>query len=228
MPKPPVLSPVAIFKDLSEDALLELERTTKVQSHPEGRWIVGQDETGTDVYFVLSGTVRVMTFGTDREVIFADLPAGSVFGEMSAIDRQARSASVIASTDVTVGKMTASAFLDAIHRHPALCDAVLRLLVARVRGLDVRMHEFANYTVGQRLRAELLRLAVPSKTKPKEAEVADLTHAEIAARIGTHREAVTRELATLAKKGIIAKKVRGVTILDAVRLSATLEPDDDD
>ncbi len=124
---------------------------------------MGQGEDGTDVYALVSGTARAMTFGADREVILADLRAGAVFGEMSAIDGRPRSASVIAVGDVELLKIPASVFLDAVHAEPSVCDRLLAVLVARVRSLDERVHEFANYAVRDRVRAELLRLSRPCR-----------------------------------------------------------------
>ena len=47
------------------------------------------------------------------------------------------------------------------------------------------------------------------------------THAELANRIGTHREAVTRELGVLSERGIIRYGRRSLMILDLARLQQT-------
>ncbi len=61
------------------------------------RQVVSQDSAGNDVHFVVRGRVRVTIFAAGgQEVAFRDLGAGKSFGELSAIDGQARSASVVA------------------------------------------------------------------------------------------------------------------------------------
>jgi hypothetical protein len=63
------------------------------------------------------------------------------------------------------------------------------------------------------VQAELLRLA--GDVTAKEALLSPApTHAEIASRISTHREAVTRELAWLEEKGFLAKQGRALRITD--------------
>lgn len=216
------LSSVPLFQGASEETLLRTEAASSVVSHPSGRWIVAQGEDGTDVYALLSGTARAMTFGADREVILADLRAGAVFGEMSAIDGRPRSASVIAVADVELLRIPAPAFRAAVHAEPTVCDRLLGMLVARVRALDERVHEFANYTVRDRVRAELLRLSRPLAGSAGEALVEPVTHAEIAARIGTHREAVTRELRQIEKAGLILKRSGRLVIADVPKLADSL------
>ncbi len=216
------LAAVPLFQGASEETLVRTEAASALVSHPAGRWIVGQGEDGTDVYALCAGTARAMTFGADREVILADLRAGAVFGEMSAIDGRPRSASVIAVGDVELLKIPAAVFLDAVHTEPSVCDRLLGVLVGRVRALDERVHEFANYAVRDRVRAELLRLSRPLPGTAGEALVEPVTHAEIAARIGTHREAVTRELRAIEKAGLIVKRSGRLVIASVPKLADSL------
>jgi CRP/FNR family transcriptional regulator, cyclic AMP receptor protein len=48
-------------------------------------------------------------------------------------------------------------------------------------------------------------------------------HAEIASRISTHREAVTRELSRLEDLGLIAREGRKLRVTDLARLTAMVE-----
>lgn len=219
------LGDVPIFQGLAPDALQDVARRIRIAKFEEGQWIVAHGETDREVYVILKGRVRVLLFGETRELILSDLEAGAMFGDMSAIDDAPRSASVVALGDVTVARISAETFLDLITRHPSVCRAVLKILVSRIRQLDARIHEFASYTVAQRLRAELLRLSVPIPGRPQAAVVTpNLTHAELAARIGTHREAVTRELGTLARSGAVVKEKGALVVKNVLALTVGLEP----
>jgi CRP/FNR family cyclic AMP-dependent transcriptional regulator len=222
MSRPLRLAAIPLFAGVPEAALARYEGACAPVSHPAGRWVLAQGEEGTDVYALTSGSARAMTFGADREVILADLRPGAVFGEMSSFDGGARSASVIAVSDVELLKMPATVFRTAMHENPVVCDRVLALLVGRIRALDTRVHEFANYTVRDRVRAELLRLSRPVSGGRAEALVDPCTHAEIAARIGTHREAVTRELRAIEKAGLLAKRNGRLILTDMPRLAESI------
>ncbi|WP_181705154.1 Crp/Fnr family transcriptional regulator [Chthonobacter rhizosphaerae] len=218
-PRATALAALPLFRSLSEADLAAAARHVRIDRHDEGQWIVAHEDEDREVHAVVSGRVRVMIFGETRELILGDLEAGAVFGDMSAIDGRPRSASVIALEPVTVATLPAAVFLDLIHRHPSVCDGVLRLLVARIRDLDHRVHELASLTVAERVRMELLRLARPVTGRPRTGVVPDVTHAEIAARIGTHREAVTRELGALARDGLIVKEAGRIVVADVLALS---------
>lgn len=229
MPDEPVtggadLASTRLFGDLRPDVLADVSRRIHVFRHEEGHWIVAHGDHDRDVYVILEGRVRVLLFGETRELILSDLEAGALFGDMSAIDEAPRSASVIALGEVKVARMSATTFLDLVTAHPSVCRAVLRILVERIRQLDNRVHEFASYTVAQRVRAELLRLAVPIPGRAQVAKVDPApTHAELAARIGTHREAVTRELGALGRRGLVAKDGGALVLRNVLALTSDLE-----
>jgi len=99
-----------------------------------------------------------------------------------------------------------------------------RRLTAQVRDLTERVFELNALRVSSRLHCELLRLChgVGGEAKCVTIEPAP-THSDLAARIGTHREAVTREMGDLADKGILAQERRRITILDTVALARLVE-----
>jgi CRP/FNR family transcriptional regulator, cyclic AMP receptor protein len=88
---------------------------------------------------------------------------------------------------------------------------MLKRLVANIRRLTARVFEFSTLAVRNRIHAELLRLARSScKDEPGGAQSVTITpvptHSDIASRVSTHREAVTRELNELARIGMIERR----------------------
>ncbi len=134
---------------------------------------------------------------------------GEFFGELAAIDQQSRSAGIFAVTDTLAARMPADVFRRIVHEHPDVCDQLLQALVIRVRTLTNRVNEHSNLGVRQRLYAELLRLARPPLGSGGYPAVSPPpTHAELASRVSSHREAVTRELNAL-ERGKLIKRRRG-------------------
>ena len=175
---------------------------------------------GTDLFFVLHGHVRVVITVADREVILRDIGDGKFFGELAAIDQQPRSAGSLAVTDTVVARMPAGVFRRAIHEHPDVCDQVLQTLVAQIRALANRANEHSNLGVRHRLYAELLRLARAPAGGGHPVVSPPPTHAELAARVSSHREAITRELNALERGKLIERRRGGIALLDAERLRA--------
>jgi CRP-like cAMP-binding protein len=88
--------------------------------------------------------------------------------------------------------------------------------------LSDRVIEYGLLPVPTRIKLELFRLAQRQMRGPNSAEIHPApTHMEIASRVATHREAVTRELRRLAKSGIVVRQGRRLLIadLDALRSS---------
>jgi CRP-like cAMP-binding protein len=163
--------------------------------------ILGYQDDGREVFFIIGGRVRVTFFSKcGREVSFRDLPAGEMFGELSAIDGLPRSCTVVALADTMVAIMSASVLWDLLREHESVNACLLRRLTRLVRALSERVVEFSTLTVRKRIQVELLRLAREAAPGQKSAVISPApTHAEFASRVSTHREAVTRGLGELAR-----------------------------
>ena len=173
---------------------------------------------GTDLFFVLQGHVRVSIAAAGREVILRDIHDGEFFGELAAIDQRPRSAGILAITDTLVARMPAGVFRQVVHEHPDVCDQLLHTLVGQIRTQANRVNEQSNLGVRQRLYAELLRLARKPLGGGPPVVSPPPTHAELAARVSSHREAITRELNALARNGLIERRRGAIALLDAIRL----------
>jgi CRP-like cAMP-binding protein len=143
-----------------------------------------------------------------------------MFGEYAAIDGARRSATIEARTKCHVASMAGPTFRELLQQEPALMLALLRQFVSKIRTLTTRVYEFSALAVSNRIQAELLRLAklVPQQGKSARINAAP-THSEIASRISTHREAVTRELNRLSRLGIIERKGSAMIVKDVQRLA---------
>jgi CRP-like cAMP-binding protein len=158
-----------------------------------------------------------------KVVSFGELSAGEVFGEYAAIDHCPRSASVEALTSCLVASMPATAFRALLRSAPSVTLAVLEQLVRRTRAVTNRVYELSTLHVDHRIQAELLRLANLARCVGKSAPIVPApTHVEIASRVGTHREAVTRELNRLTRIGIIQRQGDALLVTDVNRLAEML------
>ncbi len=187
--------------------------------------VVSHQDTSTDVYFIVSGRVRVTIFSrSGKEVSFRDLGAGQVFGDLSAIDGEPRSATVVSLGETMIISMPAEIFWQALQDHPGVSAAMLKELTKLVRRLSERVVEFSTLGVKNRIHAELLRLAREHSQDEKTAIIQPApTHGEIASRVSTHREAVTRELNHLAQTGLIERRRGSLVVLDVGRLARLVE-----
>ena len=202
-------------------ALLSRAQTVRAR---QGQTVLMAGAMSAEVYFIVSGRVRVSVFSPlGRETILREMGNDRLFGELSAIDDQPRSATVVALEDSVLACMSGPQFRAFLSEVPAAGLWMAQQLAARVRNLTEKTFEMATLSVSSRLQNELLRLCLESSVDGDRCVLRSLpTHADLAARIGTHREAVTRELGLLAKEGILSQAGRSLAIHSICKLQSLL------
>ena len=224
------LSGIDLFRDVSSEDRDQIAGLCTGRRYQPDAQIVSleepsAEEPSADVHFIVGGTVRVTFFSASgKEISFRDQHAGQMFGEISAIDGRGRSAYVVAMTEVLLATMGRERFMKMIAGHPELAVATLKHVANLVRLLSDRVVEFSTLGVKNRIHAELLRLAGESGSGGNEVEITPAPkHADIASRISTHREAVTRELNELDRAGLIRREPNLMTICDVAQLTQLVE-----
>lgn len=211
------------------DAFRNLDRASRVQIvpvcvpkiYPRSQMVIGYQEQSTGVFFIVSGSVRATVFTQrGREIAYADLTAGDMFGELSAIDGKPRTTHVVTLEESTLITIARAQFLALLETYPEIAQATLRKVAGMIRSLNDRVYEFSALDVSGRIRAELVRLAAGDTKNPRRATVPKMpTHQELANRVATHREAVSRELSRLEKEGVTRKEGQSLIINDLDRLT---------
>ena len=219
------LAKIELFRSLDTAAIQLLDTQCSWRRVESRQWIINYQDSNTDVFFVVSGTVQVKIQAiSGREVLLREINAGEYFGELAAIDNQTRSAGIIAVTDVVVARMPASVFRTTLHAYPDACDALLALLAGQIRTLANRVNEFTTLDSRHRIYAELLRLSKPSAGKLNQAVVSPPpAHSELAARVSIRREAVAREIKSLERAGLIERRRGALVLTDTVRLQQMID-----
>ncbi|MEO0752945.1 MAG: Crp/Fnr family transcriptional regulator [Pseudomonadota bacterium] len=169
--------------------------------------VLTQQDEDTVVFVTLDGLARATIFSDDGKIVtYRDIHAGDMFGEMAAIDGAPRSASVVAVTDLQVGVLTSAQFEETVESSKSFRWALLRYFSQQTRSLTQRIFEFSTMLARERLIQELLRLAGVGDAEDGAFVISPApTHFDLAARISTHREAVSREMSALTKSGLISK-----------------------
>jgi len=216
------LEKVAVFTGLPADTLTRVQKLCSWRHYEPGEPIVDYLDASDDVFFITAGEARVSIYSlAGKAVTFTDLGPGDMFGEYAAIDGASRSATIEARTRCNVASMSGAAFRDLLQSEPSVMWALLRQSVCKIRTLTTRVYEFSALAVSNRIQAEVLRLARLAPREGKGARIGSApTHSEIASRISTHREAVTRELNRLSRLGIIERTGGILLVKDVDRLAA--------
>src|SRR5262249_37864781 len=131
--KTETLAKIGRFRSLDGAEIEQLDTQCSWRRAARNQWIMDYQDTTNDVFFIVSGTVRVkLQSVSGREVLLREINAGEFFGELAAIDNQPRSSGIVAVTDVTVARMPASVFRPAAHSCPAACRPLPALLSTQI------------------------------------------------------------------------------------------------
>ena len=126
------LERVPLFEGLSKRHLRRIASLAHVRRFVSGSTMTRAGDAGTAFYVVLDGTARVVPpTGRARR-----LGAGSFFGEMALLDGAPRSAGVVADGNVLTLTIGRSSFRKLLRAEPALTEALLRTLAARLRAVE--------------------------------------------------------------------------------------------
>lgn len=198
---------IPLFQNLSPEQLEHLRTLTHECSYARNSVIITQGERSNSLYVVLEGRLKV--YATDeegRQTLLAFLNQGDFFGELSLLDGQPRSASVMTVAKSRLLCLTQDAFQRFINDHPGQMLAMLRVLALRLRALDSTIQSLSTLDVYGRVARVLLGEAEQGQETPR------LTHQEIAEMVGSSREMVSRILGDLRKGGYISIDNKRITI----------------
>lgn len=193
--------------------------------HPPKSQILRQaDDTG-DVFYIHYGSVRVTLYTQHGyKLSFTEIHAGQSFGELSAIDSMPRSANVQAIEETYLTRIPKEYFLELVDAHPRFSRFVMNQMCALIRRINNRMYELSTLDGTHRIYSELLRIADQGEVINGVHTINNPpTHMEIASRINSHREAVSRVYRDLRQDNILEKKSKQLLLQNLEILEQRIE-----
>lgn len=191
-------------------------------------FIAGDEAQG--LYVVVSGTLRAFRESEDgREQTIHTDRAGATLAEVPVFDDGTYPSTVMAEEESVVLFLAKQDVRQFLLRHPEAALAALGVLAARLRKVASLVEHLVLQDVTQRLAAMLIDEAKASEGKVEEGTSFSLPdpHHRIAARLGSVREVITRNMRRLVEEKLIAIKGHRITILNAtgLRAKAKMEPE---
>ena len=226
-----VLKGIKLLSDLSPEQLSELGEHCLYKRFAPNEQIFDRQSETRDIYFVVRGRVRIVNYSlSGREITLDELPAGSHFGELAALDGKPRSAGVMALSHSLIVALPYKHFIRALEKYPPLALKIIRDLTRMVRTSTDRIMDLSTLAALNRVHAELLRQARAGREDDEEGD-ADNTatispvplHGDIASRVSTTRETVARVMNDLARQGIVERTKDSLVIRDVRRLRHMVE-----
>jgi CRP-like cAMP-binding protein len=212
----PVIREIPLFRSLRDpevEALVRIAVTRQLQARDT---LFFKGDPGTELYAVISGRLKAVSHAEDgRELVFAILDPGEVFGEIALFDHKPRSASVSALEDSTLLMIRGRDLLPLLHENQELMCQAFRFLGDRLRRVSALAEDVTFLSFPVRLAKRLLSLARTYGTTTAEGIHIDLklTQRELGELVGVSRESVNKQIKLWTDERVIRVDAGHITIL---------------
>jgi CRP/FNR family transcriptional regulator, cyclic AMP receptor protein len=214
---PPALPPFRSLLD--ESARTELDSLGRRIRFPVGAHVLREGDSITLMGVVVEGLLKVVMHRSDgRAIVLGVVGPGDLIGEIAALDGEPRAASVIALTQVEVRVIPNDLFIEFRKRRADVTEALLALVVSRVRTRDQALLDIGTSDGVGRMCRRLIDLADRFGTRDATGVVefeSPVNQSDMAAWAGMSREAVVKALSSLRRLGWVENSGNMYRLLDA-------------
>ena len=132
-----VLKSLNLFKDTPENILADLAPLMKEMEYEQGTEIFKEGETGDCMYIIQQGNIKIHKGNTTLAI----LKVKEVFGELSLLDADTRSASATADTDCILYKIDQEPFYELMDERPEVAKGFIKILCQRLRTMNEKSRQ---------------------------------------------------------------------------------------
>ena len=132
-----VLKSLNLFKDTPENILADLATLMKEMQYEQGTEIFKEGETGDCMYIIQQGNIKIHKGNTTLAI----LKEKEVFGELSLLDADTRSASATAETDCILYKIDQEPFYELMDERPEVAKGFIKILCQRLRTMNEKSRQ---------------------------------------------------------------------------------------
>jgi CRP-like cAMP-binding protein len=206
-----------LFTDLSDAELTQTAEGVSRLYFEEGTLIFGEGDVCRELLIVEEGTVKIVKSAlSGRQQLLGIERKDSSLAEVAVFDGGRYSASAEATSATTLLRLSADSFRKTCLKNPEMALKVFKVLAHRLRHLVSLVEELSFATVRTRLIAYLVRLAEETGHRTPQGIHFQLTenNEQLAVRLGTVRELISRNLGRLHGDKLIEMNKRTVNIPD--------------
>jgi CRP-like cAMP-binding protein len=193
------LAQVRLFAGLDDTALQQLAAAAFTRRLAPSQILFIGGEPSEHLYVVRSGLLRVVSTSLRGvQLVLSTAMAGEVIGELSLLDRQPRSADVVAAEPSELIAVPADVARAVLESDPRAVLAVARELAAQVRRLTGAMGDLVFLDLPRRV-AKLLLSRSTTRTDGKTVSDLGASQAVVAAQLGVSRQSINKALSGLVR-----------------------------
>jgi len=130
-----ILKSLSLFNETPETILSELAPLLEEMEYEQGTPVFNEGDIGDSMYVIYKGEVKIHKGNSTLAV----LKEKEVFGELSLLDSETRSASATCDTDCFLFKLDQDPFYELLEARPEIARGFIKILCQRLRLLNEKM-----------------------------------------------------------------------------------------
>ena len=220
------LKRTALFKELDDATLMLLAEHALLRRYRKDEVLFRAGEESRGLFVIVNGSVRAFRESVDgREQVIHVERAGATIAEVPVFDDGPYPSTVAAEEETDTLFLGKQDVRQLSLQHPQIPLAAVRVLAARLRRCAELVEALSLKEVGQRVARFLVSEARRHGQPTSNGVCLTLTQTnqQIAARVGSVREVISRALSRLQHDGLIVLEDRKLTIRDIEALSSFAE-----
>ncbi len=206
-----MLAPLELFQEIPKTELDHVAAAAMVKEYGPGDVLFLEGQPCQGLWIIGEGAAKVIkTTPQGRQLVLMTQLAPSTVAEVPVFDGGPYPASLIAERPTTALLILKQDFLNLCARNPGLALRFLRVFGRRLRHLVALAERVTFGTIRQRLAADLLERAATGESPVIQLE----SQEELASRLGTVREVVSRNLSRFQSEGLVRVERKSIEIVN--------------
>jgi CRP/FNR family transcriptional regulator len=221
----PRMSRLEHFKNLSYSELKTIIEIGQIHRFAAGTRIFLEGDSCSGLYVLLSGQVHLYKNGPQgQENIIAVIKPVIMFNEVAVLDGGTNPVTAVPFKDSTIWRANSERFNLIMERYPKIALGLLPILAARNRWLISQYEDLSFLSVRARMAKLLLELSDfgGSSINRREYSINDM-----AARVATVAEAVSRTLSLFRENGWVTSSRTEIVVIQTEELAGLAQLDTD-
>lgn len=213
----------SFIEQLPDTIIAQIQQLSQKRIYEDGEKIYRQGDQSTDIYWIISGEVRISNYFLDgKEVIINHFKKGDCFGETGVIDGLLRNNSTTSIGQSQLYILSKTNFKKLYNEQPLIAQTLNRVMALRIRILCSFITDSNALTLRQRLARTILRLAYSYSEQEKNIQI-KISQEDLGRNLGASRQSISKELNNLCKEGVITLHYGKIMITDITLLSSIYE-----
>lgn len=209
------LSSIQVFRDLSPNELMEMDRQITMSTCLPGKIFYMPEDSGEVLFLLKKGQVQIYRLAPNgKKLVVATLGPGAIFGEMSLVGQGMHNTFAEAIDECLLCVMSRADVERLMREKPDVAYRFFETMGDRVTQLEASLENIAFKSIPARLADLLLQLSADRGS----AEIRGYTHQDFSEMLGTYRETITQTLNDFKAQGLIDIGRKRIVLLDCPRL----------